>query len=436
MSGGRRRRGLQPAWHGRRGLQAASHGWRCLGRRCAERRRGAGTATGEAGFTLIELMVAMLVLVIALAATATIVQAVDHQSATALAQGRATETGQVSLDGVTQYLMGAVTPLQAYEAQGHALDGSAFPAVSGYCWNGANPGPSPQSSLIASDPAGTTGAPSPPYPSGTKLVDPDTLSIIYAHDYAVELCAYPPGQTMPQVYEAYIPYSSCTSTGPGSIGDCTLDVVRYGDGAGQPYSATSDYATPSNGTLVDQIRNIWCDQGCQQALPCDPATEPAGDPCPSTETNGSCWSYLTSVGGTTLPAACSGITAADEASYTPPLFTYQGGASAATTANVAGTNLDLLCGGGSGSTCSPTVDTVSGGTPVCQPSATLGSGVTSTDDAVCLTTTPIRVIELRMTVMGNTAGRSVSSSATLPKVTVTRTIDLPNLATVNGSEVG
>jgi prepilin-type N-terminal cleavage/methylation domain-containing protein len=388
------------------------------------------TTVAEAGFTLIELMVAMAVLVVTLAATAAIVTAVSHDSAASLARGRATETSQVALDGITEYLENAVTPAEALQAVDEQVGGVGWPAgTSGFCWNDANPGPSPQSPLLGADPSGTTSAPSPPYPVGTTLVDPDTLSIIYAHDYALELCAYPQGGFPPRVYELVMPFSTCTSVGPGSVGDCSLEVVVYGTPGNLTYSPATDYNQPANGTVVGVVRNIWCDQGCQAALPCTPADQPVSDPCPNPATNGSCWSYLNPAGSTAVPSVCSGISSANEAAYTPPLFTYLGGQSATSAANVGGTNLDLQCASGTTGTCSPTVTSAHGSAPVCQPTVPLPSGVTSSDDAVCLTSTPIDAVEVRMTVLGTTQSVLTHLSPSTPRVTVTQTVDLPNLAT-------
>ncbi len=386
--------------------------------------RSRPTGLAEAGFTLVELVVAMAVLVVALASTAAIVTAVSHDSAASLARGRATETSQVALDGITQYLENAVTPAQALQSVDEQVAGVGWPSgTAGFCWNDANPGPSPQSPLLGADPTGTTPAPSA-YPSGTTLVDPDSLSIIYAHDYALELCAYPQGGFPPRVYELVMPYSTCTDVGPGSLGDCSLEVVEYGS----TYSPATDYNQPGNGTVVDVVRNVWCDQGCQDALPCTPADQPVSDPCPSAPTNGSCWSYLTLVGSTSVPGPCSGISSANEADFTPPVFTYLGGSTPASAANVAGTNLDLICAGGTSSTCNPTVVSAHGSAPVCQPVVPLPSGVTSSDDAVCLTSTPIQAVQVRLTVLGSAQSTLSHLGASTPRVTVTQTVDLPNLA--------
>lgn len=388
----------------------------------AHRRRRAAASRGhapEGGFTLVELMVAMAASVIALTITAEVVNAVTKDSSTQLAQGRETVTGQVALNGVAEYLQGAVTPLSAYAASDdESLETSV--TSGSWCWDNTYPGPAPQSPLIGTDPSGTSYAASP-YPADTPMVPPDSLSIIYAHDYSVELCAYPPGTTTPRVYQLYMPYSTCTSTGSKtSVGDCTLKVVEYPTS----YTASSDYDTPANGTVVDQVHDVWCDLGCQEALPGYTGSSP---------TNGSCWSYLTTVSGESVPSACSTITTTDETSFTPPLFTYQGGSTLASTENLAATYLDLSCYPGS-SSCDPTVPSSLTSTPVCQAAASVPSGVTATDDALCLTQAHIQSVLLRMTVLGDAnQATSVSSAAVTPKTTVSETISLPNLTSEDQS---
>lgn len=407
---------------------------RLLVRARADRsRRLAGTAT-EAGFTLVELMVAMLVMIICLAVSAEVVVAVTHQSSVGLAKGQAAGTSQVALDGIAQYIEGAVTPQQAFEANA-ATDRYVQGVTSSYCWGGATPGIAPDSQLVGADSTGTVTVPSGVYGSTTPtVVDPSALSVVYAHDYDLELCAYVPGTTTPAVYEMYMPYHSCTSTtGADPVGDCTLYVVRY-----QPfYVAGLDYASYSRGnsypndstfsTVVDEVHNIWCDQGCLDALPCMPVY------CPPTHTNGSCWSQLAAsqaLGTSAYPltGACAGITSANENQYTPPLFTYLGGPTAQSSANVAATNLDLNCVAASGSTCVPATFSPTSN-PICQASAAPASYVTSTDDTVCLTHFAFGAVELRMTVLGdaNQASTAAPAPAVTPKMSVNRTVTLTNL---------
>jgi len=365
----------------------------------------------EVGTSLVELVVAVSIMAIALAVTLVIVVSVDTDAGGQLAQGRATETAQVSLDGMTQFLAGAVTPLQAYAAQGNP---AGVDPTSGYCWNDVDPGPattaSPASPLIGSDPHGSLAAPSE-YPAGTKEVDPAALSIIYAHDYDVELCAYPPNSTTPQVYELFVNDASCVS----STSLCNVEVVRFGT-TSDPYNAAQDYqsaepAAAENATVVDVVHHVWCDQACQAGT--------------------SCWSYLPTVAGAsqTPPASCSGISTGTEAQFTPPLFTYLGGPTQSGATNVAATHLDLDCApaaSAGSTTCDPTVVTSSTG-PVCDAAAAPGSGVT-TDDTLCLVDAAIDTIGVQMVVRGNTESSAPTQVAASTRIVVDQSVDLPNLA--------
>lgn len=365
----------------------------------------------ERGASLVELLMAVVIIGVVLAMTFVIVVSVDTDAGSQLAQGRATETAQVSLDGLTQFLAGAVSPIQAYAAHGNPA--GAEP-TSGYCWNTVDPGPdspsSPASPLIGTDPAGTSPAPAE-YPAGTTLVDPSALSIIYAHDYDVELCAYPPNETTPEVYELYMNEATCVPT----TDLCDVDVVRFGT-ASDPYNAAQDYqpaqpAAAPNATVVGVVHHVWCDQACQAGT--------------------SCWSYLPPVAGRpqTVPPSCSGVSVAGEAQFTPPLFTYLGGASGQDPTNVAATHLDMDCAppASSGSTtCAPTVVASSTG-PVCDAAAAPGADVT-TDDTLCLVDAAIATIGVQMVVRGNTESSAATRATASTQVVVEQRVDLPNLS--------
>lgn len=361
--------------------------------------------------SLVELAVAMAVMLIALSMTVIIVQVVTGQAASQLVRGRATETSQVSLDGVTGYLSGAVSPFQAYDAQGGNPAGTDPPSSAGLCWDGTDPGPTPVSPLLGADPTGTVHvAAGSPYPSTTDLVDPASLSIIYAHDYDLELCAYPPGNTTPEVFEIYLNTSTCTSADT-----CTVDVVRYGT-PGNPYSAAEDYHNPTaaNAVVVDQVNHVWCDQACQNGT--------------------SCWSYTNQMAHDYQfpPPYCSGVSQVNESPFTPPLFTYIGGVSLQTSANAPATNLDLYCSpavSAGSSTCDPTVASSTSG-PVCDAADTSPPAGVTTDDTSCLVNATITSIDVRMTVVGNTQSTSARSpsQAGSTRIAVNQVVRLANLA--------
>lgn len=363
----------------------------------------------EAGVSLVELAVAMAVMLIALSMTVVIVETVTGQASSQLVQGRATETAQVSLDGISGYLSGAVSPLQAYAAEGDTPAGADPPASAGLCWDSIDPGPAPASPLLGTDPSGTTPVPAgSPYPSTTDLVDPASLSIIYAHDYDVQLCAYPPNSTTPEVFEAYLNTSTCTAQDA-----CTVDVVRYGTPA-SPYSAAEDYHNPSaaNAQVVDQIDHVWCDQACQAGT--------------------SCWSYVNQIAGDyqAPPSYCSGVTASDESQFTPPLFSYVGGVTLQSAANMAATNLDLYCSpaaAAGSATCDPTVSS-SGGGPVCDAADTSPPARVTTDDTACLVDAAISSIDVRVTVVGSTQSTSSTGGDRRgTKIAVDQLVSLQNL---------
>lgn len=320
--------------------------------------RSARSGAPEAGTSLVELLVAMLVLGIALGITAVIVVMVSAQSGTQVNQGRAVETAEVSMSGLTQYLQGAVSPEVAYRAQGNA---GVPTSAADLCWDDTFDGPPapslPQSPLVQTDPTGGASIP-PGYSSqATTPVDASTLSVIYAHDYDVELCAYPVDVTSPVVYEIYLNHQTCAAG--NADGYCTVDVVRYRTtgtvGTTNCAVMANWYHDPSSpcARIVDEVRNVWCDAQCRAAT-----AEPTGQ-----TVHDSCWSYLpaaeASGSSAGLPADCTSATGSvvtDKAAYTPPLFSYYGtsGATGAALNNPAAP-MDLFCGSPGGS-CTASVD--------------------------------------------------------------------------------
>ncbi len=376
---------------------AARHAaWTAVGRRVAGAvlRAGPGSEGGpEAGTTLVELMISSVILLVVLAMTTVIVTVVSRQSATQLNQGRATEVAQVALGGVDQFLQGAVSPLAAYQAQkGDAANGTYPSSAAGLCWDENYPGPAPQSPLIANQNA--TGTATVVYAGSTaKAADPSTLSIIYAHDFDIELCSYPPNDTTPDVYEIYLDPSTCTSP---TYGFCTVDVVKYTPtSTGACSSWANLYHQPTSGcaTVVDRVANVWCDAGCQAA-----ATQATGQ-----TTYDSCWSYLP--GSQVVPPQCAGISSATESSFTPPLFQYFGASSdTGTPINSAAVPFDLYCTPDSGA-CDPPV---------------------STDDTANLVDAGIQSVKVDMTVLSG-PGSTVTAHGARPGISVAAYLSLGNL---------
>lgn len=356
--------------------------------------RAARRAAPEAGFTLVELMISAVVLLVALSMTTVIVSVVSQQSTSQLNQGRATETAEVALTSIAQYLQGAVSPMAAYNAeQGNAAENN-YPST-GYCWNETYPGPSTslQSPLIVSSSFWTGNSES--YNNNTvKEVDPSTLSIIYAHDYDIEFCGYPPGSTTPAVYEIYLNESTCTNS---TYGYCTVDVVKYTvttTGTCSSWANLYHQPTGSCASVVGQIPDVWCNAGCQSAV-----TQGTGQ-----TTYESCWSYLP--GNQTVPSACTGVSTSNESPFTPPLFQYFGASGdTGESINSAAEPLDLYCTNHAGA---------------CSPSASI-------DDTPNLVDADIQSVEIDLTVLTG-AGSSVPTHQVSPGTTVTDYLSLENLS--------
>jgi|GEM_PF-4120191 len=238
---------------------------------------GASAVDPEAGFTMTELVVTLLVLLIAMTMTAMIGTVVFKNSSGTLRQGQAAERAQVAVSGLAQFLSGTATPQRVAQATG------ATPTSSGPCW-GTSQSIVPSGSQVAGNLAAAPNV-------------PQNLAIIYAHDFNVEFCAYPAtGAPTPHIYQIALDTSTCS----GSDGYCTVVVKDLGTS----WNAADYPATPTSlaaqGTVVDTITDVWCDTACQ-----------SGWACSSYPTDSSKVPY------TTAPASCG-------ATSTPPLFQYAG----------------------------------------------------------------------------------------------------------------
>lgn len=359
---------------------------------------------------MVELLVASAVLMVTLAITASVVVAITRQSGADVSLGQSTESAQTALSGIAQYVRGAVAPVAAYGARGQAQAtwGTDPPATSDLCWDSSansdvqgvpSPAPYPQSRAIGADPGGAVPAP-PPY--SANVIDPEGLAVVYAHDYALELCTYLPNSTTPVVVEAYVDPASCSRVS----WTCSVEVVKFPSFTGPVPGNTEDYApsAPANApgaVVVGQVRNVWCDAACQGL------GEGAGGGTLSPTTGSwSCWSYAAS--GTSAPSGdCAGGTAAT----TPPLFTYVGGA---TGGNPTTQPYDLFCSPASGpnpNQCAPTI-----------------SGSSSTDDTVNLASAGFSEVEIRMTVVGDAQQASSGTGSSAARVAVQQIVPLTNLA--------
>ncbi len=323
--------------------------------------RSRGRASSEAGFTLIEMTVSVFIFSIAISIAFGIVYIMARQSVSQVDQSRATEAAQVAQSGITQYLQGTVAPVTAAQAgltvgvTAAALAALAANSPQMPCWSNSSPAPSPPSPVLVRNPTGLATANIDG--QSTPVTDPMTQAIIYAHDYDIQFCSYTASSSTPHVYEIFIDFSSCQTTGGGAIyGYCNLDVVDDGAFPAGTLFPAADYNNHSCATckIVDVVPKVWCDSACQ-----DTATTYGAVP------HASCWDYLPKTssgaaqtppptpsttqalptGSPSYPSNCAGINSANEAGYTPPLFQYfsSGAGAAVAPLNNASDPFDLIC---------------------------------------------------------------------------------------------
>lgn len=177
---------------------------------------GSGNSRGEVGTTLVELMVAILILSIVVAMGLTMMVSVTDNTLSSTHQGVSSETVQVATQEVAMYVSSAVTPAGAEAAAG-----------------------------------------APSLPCGATSSSADSITV--ANSYSMTFCAYPSVATVSsaQLYTVTIPSSTCRQsplptalTNGASGGYCTLEVI--------------DESMPSP-AIVYQQDNVWCSYTCQQA---------------------------------------------------------------------------------------------------------------------------------------------------------------------------
>jgi prepilin-type N-terminal cleavage/methylation domain-containing protein len=236
----------------------------------------------ERGVTLVELLVALLIIGIALSMTVVIMATVGTVSSNELRSSHASETATTGLAEIAQWIRGAVSPMQAADAHGSTVEAmSPTP-----CWGTSDPGPK----------------------NGTAL-SPDaaaSLAIVTAAPFDLVYCGYAPGNSgakkpsSPGVYEITIAPNSCR----GTTGYCTLAVYSCGssfDPGNQSIPSTINYSSPSTcvtkNDVVALLSRIWCNTWCQQGgttqpppgstppifsyYPGNSGQETAGGPAPS-----------------------------------------------------------------------------------------------------------------------------------------------------------
>ncbi|MCL4413732.1 MAG: hypothetical protein M1522_03130 [Actinobacteria bacterium] len=211
----------------------------------------------ERGATLLELMVAMLVFMIAITMSFIIVTNMDSATVSTLRQSHSAESVQVGMSDLSQYIRGAVTPLAAANAEGANVTPGAE------CW-GNDLVPNPPPSNVASV-------------SGQMA---QLLAIVVAAPFDLVYCGYAPTTTAgapetPNVYEITIAPGSCRNV--NGAGYCMLAVydcgASYVPGAYAFSSSTapaSTYLTPSScvksARIVWEVQNVWCDAGCRAGV--------------------------------------------------------------------------------------------------------------------------------------------------------------------------
>lgn len=207
--------------------------------------RPTATDRGSAGFTLVELLVAMLLLSIAISMSFIVATNMDTVTVSTLRQSHAAESVQVGMSEVAQYLRGAVSPTAAAATQ------NATVASSPSCWGTSSPSPSGGYPLT---------------PSGAA-----SLAVVTASSFDLVYCGYAPASTRstssktPGVYEITFAPGSCRG-----VGYCTLAVYSCGANynPGAAAVASSTYTQPSTcvssaGHPVWEVQNVWCDSSCQ-----------------------------------------------------------------------------------------------------------------------------------------------------------------------------
>ncbi len=196
------------------------------------------------GFTLVELLVAMLLLAIAISMSFIVATNIDTITVGTLRQSHAAESAQNGMAEVSKYLAGAVSPEAAASAQ------DATVASDPSCWGLDSPAPSGGVSLNADGAA--------------------SLALATAYDFDLVYCGYAPAtaghagaDATPSVYEITFEPGSCQGV------SCTLAIYDCGStyNPGTAALASSTYLDPSTcvstHSPVWTVPRVWCDQSCQ-----------------------------------------------------------------------------------------------------------------------------------------------------------------------------
>lgn len=217
-------------------------------RRYHARCRHDDLARGERAVTLVELLVALLIIGIALSMTVVIMATVGTVSSNELRSSHASESATTGLAEIAQWIRGAVSPMEAADAVNSTIE-TMEPRP---CWGTSDPAPSGGAALSADAAA--------------------SLAIVTAAPFDLVYCGYAPGTSRaeqastPGVYEITIAPGSCR----GTTGYCTLAVYSCGrsfDPGKQSVPSTTNYENPSTCVQEDHVvaflSRVWCSRWCK-----------------------------------------------------------------------------------------------------------------------------------------------------------------------------
>lgn len=211
----------------------------------ARRRQLASGSHADAGFSMMELVVAVIVSGIVISMVAVIMATYFTQSAQTLRTGQATEAGESAMQVVDQYMRESVAPSNATSAA------AASGQTTTDCWGTQNPGSWTK--------------------TGVTLLGSDgsLLSVVRANDFDLWFCGYnkvSSSEDRPVTYEITIPKSTC---GTGVY--CTLEVLDWGQTCNPGTIGLATNKCAATGAVAQRVTHVWCTrtycQGNLRTLP-------------------------------------------------------------------------------------------------------------------------------------------------------------------------
>jgi type II secretory pathway pseudopilin PulG len=223
----------------------------------------------DSGFTLIELMVSMVLLIIMFGMILITMSFFMDQTAAQTSQTQAAANAETSLWTVKVPLRYAETPYAASLA--NPAGGSVSPTSP--CWGTSSPTFDPAMPAVASLANISKAAGGASY---GVLGSPADDAILVAHDYDVLFCAPSSRSSFtspPNIYRLWINPTTCTDRSATGGGGCTLQLDSYGTNpfancawtAGTSLPSTCPTApVPLASTSV--ATNVWCNLSCQKDI--------------------------------------------------------------------------------------------------------------------------------------------------------------------------